>query len=140
MYLKMIFPKNHEQTMMHLQFKVYPFPTESAGICHFQKRCMKNFSQPTLWLFVNLTWSSVLKKCMSQFLQHICDCCFTKNPFFTLEKWKMVFFPINMKTSSVNIVRASKMHVCVEYGHILANYAMDVAKTPVIWPETLECS
>ena len=65
------------------------------------------------------------------------------------------FFPINMKTSSVNIVRASKMHVCVEYGHILldiyghvcveyghilANYVMDVAKTSVIWPETLECS
>ena len=45
-----------------------------------------------------------------------------------------------MKTSSVNIVRASKMHVCVEYGHILANYDMDVAKTPVIWPETLKCS
>ena len=51
-----------------------------------------------------------------------------------------VFFSIKMKTSSVNIVRASKMHVCVEYGHSLANYAMDVAKTPVIWPETLECS
>jgi hypothetical protein len=50
------------------------------------------------------------------------------------------FFPINMKASSVNIVRASKMHVCVEYGHIFANYAMDVAKTTVIWPETLECS
>jgi hypothetical protein len=50
------------------------------------------------------------------------------------------FFPINMKTSSLNIVRASNMHVCVEYGHILANYAMDVAKTPVIWHETLECS
>jgi hypothetical protein len=63
-----------------------------------------------------------------------------KNLFFALEKWKMVFFPINMKTSSMNIVRASKMHVCVEYGHILANYTMDVAKTPVIWPETLECS
>jgi hypothetical protein len=63
-----------------------------------------------------------------------------KNPFFPLEIWEMVFFPINMKTSSLNIVRASNMHVCVEYGHILANYAMDVAKTPVIWHETLECS
>ena len=41
------------------------------------------------------------------------------------------------KTSSVNIVRASKMHVCVEYGHISTNYVMDLAITPVIWPETL---
>ena len=40
-----------------------------------------------------------------------------------------------MKTSSMNIVRASKMHVCVEYGHILANYAMDVAKTPSFGPK-----
>jgi hypothetical protein len=101
---------------------------------------METFSEPTLWLFVNLTWSSVLKKCMSQFLQHIYGCCFTKKTIFALEKWEKVFFPINMKTSSVNIVRASNMHVCVEYGHILANYAMDVAKTPIIWPETLECS
>ena len=63
-----------------------------------------------------------------------------KNHFSHSKNGKWFFFPINMKTSSVNIVRASKMHVCVEYGHILANYAMDVAKTPVIWPETLECS
>ena len=63
-----------------------------------------------------------------------------KKPIFRTQKMENGFFPINMKTSSVNIVRASKMHVCVEYGHILANYVMDVAKTPVIWPETLECS
>ena len=126
---------------MHLQFKFYPFPAESAGICHFQKRSMETFSQPTLWLFVNITWSSVLKKCMTQFLQHICGCCFTKKPIFRTRKMENgFFFLINMKTSYVNIVHASKMHVCVEYGHILANYAVDVAKTPVIWPETLECS
>jgi hypothetical protein len=136
----MIFPKNHEQTTMHLQFKFYPFPAESARICHFQKKCMKTFSEPTQWLFVNLTWSSLLKKCMYLFLQHICGCCFAKKPIFRTRKMENGFFPINMKASSVNIVRASKMHVCVEYGHIFANYAMDVAKTTVIWPETLECS
>jgi hypothetical protein len=101
---------------------------------------METFSQPTLWLFLNLTWSNALKKCMYQFLQHICVCCFTKKPIFSTRKMGNGFFPINMKTSSLNIVRASNMHVCVEYGHILANYAMDVAKTPVIWNETLECS
>jgi hypothetical protein len=63
-----------------------------------------------------------------------------KKPIFRTRKMGNGFFPINMKTSSVDIVRASKMHVCVGYGHILANYAMDVAKTTVIWPETLECS
>ena len=77
---------------MHLQFKFYPFPPESAGICHFQKRSMETFSQPTLWLFVNITWSSVLKKCMTQFLQHICGCCFTKKPIFRTRKMENGFF------------------------------------------------
>ena len=34
-YLKMIFPKNHEQIKRHLQFKFVPFPTESAETCDF---------------------------------------------------------------------------------------------------------
>ena len=44
------------------------------------------------------------------------------------------------KTFFVNIVRASKMHVCVEYGHIWTNYAMDVAITPVVRTESQESS
>ena len=87
----MIFAKNHEQITRHLQFKFDPFPAESAGICHFQKRCMETFSQPTIWWFVHLTCSSVFKKCISQFFQHICGWCFAKKSIFTLGKWKMVF-------------------------------------------------
>ena len=64
----------------------------------------------------------------------------SKKIIFRTRKMENDFFPIKMKTSSVNFFRDSKMHVCVEYGHILANYVMDVAKTPVIWPEPLECS
>ena len=48
------------------------------------------------------------------------------------------FYPIK-KTFFVNIVRASKTHVCVEYGPIKTNYAMYLAITPVISTETLEC-
>ena len=40
----------------------------------------------------------------------------------------------------MNIVRASNVHVCVQYGIILANYVMDVAISVVIRAETLECS
>ena len=51
----------------------------------------------------------------------------------------MVFlFNKKKKTSFVNIVRASKMHVCVEYGPIKINYAMYLAITPVTSTETLE--
>ena len=48
-------------------------------------------------------------------------------------------FLLNKKTSFINIVRTSKMHVCVEYGPIQTNYAMYLAITPVISTETLEC-
>ena len=63
-----------------------------------------------------------------------------KKPFLTLRKWKMVFLFNKKKTSFVNIVRDSKMHVCVEYGPIQTNYAMYLAITHVIIStETIEC-
>ena len=58
-----------------------------------------------------------------------------KKPIFRTRKMENdIFVKIN------NVVRCHNMHVCVEYGHILANYAMDVAITPVIWPERQESS
>ena len=43
----MIFGKNKEQTMRHLQFKFDPLPTESTGICLFHQMWFKTFySQP----------------------------------------------------------------------------------------------
>ena len=47
MYLEMIFGKNKEQTMRHLQFKFDPLPTESTGISLFHQRWIKTFdTQP----------------------------------------------------------------------------------------------
>ena len=46
-YLEMIFGKNKQQTMRQLQFKFDPLPTESAGICLFHQRWIKNLdTQP----------------------------------------------------------------------------------------------
>ena len=43
----MIFVKNKEQTMMQLQFKFDPLPTESTEICLFHERRIKTFyTQP----------------------------------------------------------------------------------------------
>ena len=42
MYLKMIFVKNLDQTMRHLQFKFQAVPTESAGTCHFAEKWMES--------------------------------------------------------------------------------------------------
>ena len=48
MYLEMIFVKNKEQTMMQLQFKFDPLPTESVGICLFHQRWIKTFDTQQL--------------------------------------------------------------------------------------------
>ena len=40
MYLKMIFLKNLDQAMGHLQFKFQAVPTGSAGTCHFAEKLM----------------------------------------------------------------------------------------------------
>ena len=43
----MIFVKNKEQTMRHLQFKFDPLTPESTGICLFHRRWIKTFyTQP----------------------------------------------------------------------------------------------
>ena len=59
-----------------------------------------------------------------------------KTHFSHSENRNWFFFAMKRKTFFVNIVRAFKMHVCVEYGNIWTNYAMDVAITPVIWTES----
>jgi hypothetical protein len=41
--LKMILEKKHEQTMKHLQFKLDPFPADSAEVCLFHESYMKIF-------------------------------------------------------------------------------------------------
>ena len=49
----MIFGKNKEQTMRHLQFKFDPLPTKSAGICLFQQRWTKTSdTQPLFQLCI----------------------------------------------------------------------------------------
>ena len=53
MYLKMIFRKNKEKTMIQLQFKFDPLPTESTKICLFHERWMKTFdTQPFGQLYI----------------------------------------------------------------------------------------
>ena len=53
MYLEMIFVKNKQQTMRQLQFKFDPLPTESAEICLFHERWIKNFyTQPFFQLCI----------------------------------------------------------------------------------------
>ena len=87
---------------------------------------------------MHITCSSIFKNSITQVLQHICGRFFKKKPFSTLGKWKMVFL-FNKKTSFVNIVHASKVHVCVEYGPIKINYAMYLSITPVSSTQTVEC-
>ena len=62
---------------------------------------------------------------------------FLKKLIFHTRKMKNGFFcAMKRKTFFINIACASKIHICVEYGNIWTNYAMDVAITPVIWTES----
>ena len=51
MYLEMIFGKNKEQTMRHLQFKFDPLLAESVKICLFHERCIKTLHTQTFGQF-----------------------------------------------------------------------------------------
>ena len=55
-----------------------------------------------------------------------------------LRKW--LFGATKRKTSSCNIVRHPKMHMCAQYGHIITNYAAILAITLVVWTESHETS
>ena len=91
-YLKMIFPKNHEQITRHLQFKFVPFPAKSAETCDFLKRWMEIFSQKTNCLFVHIRWSRILKKISPQVFQHVCGRSFTKKTISDTPKMENAFF------------------------------------------------
>ena len=91
MYLEMIFGKNKEQTMRHLQFKFDPLPTESAGICLFHKRWIKTFdTQPFCQLCIK--YGLVFyKNDLVQFCNNYLVVPSQKTSFWTLGKWKMNF-------------------------------------------------
>jgi hypothetical protein len=57
--------------------------------------------------------------------------CFTKHPIFGATK---------SKSSSYNIVRHPKIHICAQYGHIITNYATILVITLVVRPESHEIS
>ena len=91
MYLEMIFGKNKEQTMRQLQFKFDPLPTESAKICLFHERWIKNiYTQPFCQLCIK--YGLVFYK---NDLVQICNKYMVgpsqKNSFRALKKWKMKF-------------------------------------------------
>ena len=45
-----------------------------------------------------------------------------KNPFWHFKNEKWFFYVKKMKTFFGNIIIHSKMHACVQYGHIWTNY------------------
>ena len=63
-----------------------------------------------------------------------------KSLFKHSENEKSFFCATKMKTPFDNIVSHPKMHMCAQYGHIIINYAMDVAITLVICLESHETS
>src|SRR3954468_9069499 len=60
--------------------------------------------------------------------------------FLCSENGKCLFGAIKRKTSSCNIVCQAMMHMFAQYGHIITNYALILAITLVILPESQETS
>ena len=93
-------------------------------------------------------WEIVHVRCSSIFEKMGCYHCETfvwwflhKTPrFWDSENGKWLFGATKRKTSSYNIVRHPKMHMCAQYGHIITNYAAILNITLVVWPETHETS
>ena len=140
-YPKIIFIKNREQTMRHLQFKFDPFSAEQAGICLFGKGWMESFSDTTIWLFVHEMWSNILEKMViSHFATYFWQMLHKKTYFSHSENEKWFFCAMKMKTFFGNIVPHSNMHSCAQYGTILTNYATIIVITLVIWSESHESS
>ena len=81
------------------------------------------------------------KKNIAHILQLIIGMCFTKKThFWHSRNEKYYFYSEKKKTFFCNIVRHSKMHACAKYEVIWRNYAVNMAITSVIWPESHESS
>ena len=91
MYLEMIFGKNKEQTMRQLQFKFYPLPTKSAGICLFHQRWIKAFDTQPLCQLCIKHGLVFYKNYLVHFYNIYLVVPSKKTSFRELEKWKMNF-------------------------------------------------
>jgi hypothetical protein len=91
MYLEIIFGKNKEQTMRHLQFKLDPVSPKSAEICLFHERWIKTSdTQPFGQLYIK--YGLIFYKIdLVQFCNKYMVDPSQKNSFWAPEKWKMKF-------------------------------------------------
>jgi hypothetical protein len=63
-----------------------------------------------------------------------------KTLFFAPKKGKMVFACDEKENFLLQLVSNPKMHMCVQYGHIITNYATILAITLVMWPKSYKTS
>ena len=126
--------------MRQMQFKFYPLPTESAGICLFHRRWIKTFyTQP----FGQLCIKYVLvfyKIDLVQFCNNYLVGLHKKTHFGHSKNGKWLFCAMKVQTPQINIVCHSNMHPCAQYEIIWTNYAMNVAIKLIIWLESRESS
>ena len=91
LYVKMIFWKNHEKTMRHLQFKFHPDPTKSADTCHFVEKWMESFEmQPIIEMSIKCGLLFI-KNGVPHFGNTLLVPASQITPFSALGKWKIDF-------------------------------------------------
>ena len=90
--LKVIFTKNQEQAMKHLQFNSTPLPADSTAYYLFPKSGIKGFSHGHIWFFVHILWPSILEIWAAPHKEARLCRCFTKNPIFGALKMENQLF------------------------------------------------
>ena len=88
----MIFGKNKEQTMRHLQFKFDPLPTESTEICLFHQRWIKAFDTQPLCKLCIKYGLVFYKNDLVQFCNNYLGCPSQKNLLLGTRKMENGFF------------------------------------------------
>jgi hypothetical protein len=129
-HLKIIFAKNHEQTMKHLLFKLGPLPTESAETYKKTEKNLQIVYCSTKYWIINPKWSNIFGNCFGPIWKLSFDSSFTKSiNLWHSESKKWLFHAKKMKTFFSNIVCYSESNNFAEYRIIWINYAMLVAMT-----------
>ena len=116
--LKMIFGKNHEQPMKHLQFKFGTVPPKSAEIYLFAARCLESFElQPICELYLKCGLIFYKNGVVNFFNIFLVDAS-QKAPFLALGKWKM-YFLLNKVENFLRqpCVPSQDAHVCTIQAH-----------------------
>ena len=118
MYLKMIFLRNHDQAMRHLQFKFQAVPAGSAGTCHFAEKWMVSMVTHLIGGLLIKYGLLFIKNSVGAFWQKSMVDASQKLVFSTFGKWKIDFlFKEDENSLWRHCLPLQDTHMCTIWDH-----------------------